>query len=48
MPGEGGFCYRADRADEVSTEQPLSDMDATELRFLEQIDRVDADVEDGR
>ena len=47
MPdGEAGFCFRAEHADEVLAAQPLSDLDATELRFLEAPGPTIVDQED--
>jgi hypothetical protein len=33
--GNAAFCVRAEHADEVLATQPMSELDATELRFLE-------------
>jgi hypothetical protein len=44
--GDAAFCVRAEHADEVLAAQPMSELDATELHFLEQPEPMTADKDD--
>jgi hypothetical protein len=47
MPDRGaaGWCYRAERADEVVAVRPVSDLDSVELLFLEEPEPAEEDAD---
>jgi hypothetical protein len=47
-PGTGGWCYRAESADEMVAIHSVSDLDSVELRFLEERELDDAEADDRR
>jgi hypothetical protein len=47
MRGEAGGCFRAEDADEVLAAEPMTGLDLTELSFLEEHERCDANRDGG-